>query len=451
MVLLASPPSSAEGPGPALGPAETAAVELLRGNATRARKIIGSMTGAKDDPAALVVLACLALEDGFTADAARIAARLRDLRPKALEGQLIEALAKERKARPRGDWLSAGLTALTEVRPPPSSPPLLDAAEQLPLAFHDGLTPFPDEKASKLRASDAFVARWAWPRGPDRKPSPALVEAAVRFANADERPLVHLAALDVLNDVEAGGYAGRVAAIDSGRRAIEARLSTSPAGRLRLIGVMAREKTRPVEESEIVAFESAVAEPLPPTYASDFAELYQILDQVDRCYAPSLAFGAAVRLGVAPPFIIGLGDRLKRSGLSSALRERLAAALVRWADQQRREGTILADMLAGLALVRAADLSGDGSLKDRAYAIKAEDDVLRDALRCLRPLLRLPIPSLQRAWALQAAAERALAQQVVRMGLSCPEPVAPAPDPSASPPEPAKPCPDDAPAQPKAP
>lgn len=448
VVLLASTPAMAEGPETALGPAENAAVELLRGNAKGARSIIASMGTAKNDPAALVVLACLALEDGAPADTALIAERLRGLRPKALEGRLLGALARERATNPRGDWLSAGITALTKVRPLPSSPPLLDAAERIPLTIYAGSTPFPEEKASKLSAADAFVARWAWPRGPERKPTPSLVEAAIRFANADERPLVHLAALDVLDDAKASGTAESTEAVATARRAIEARLRDTPAGRRRLVGLMARGATQPVEESEVVAFEAAVAAAPPPAYASDFADLYRILDRVDRFYAPTLAFSAAVDLSINPPFLVGLGDRLRKGGLSPTMRARLGAALVRWADQQQREGTILADMLAALALTRASDLVGDGSLKDRAYAIKAEDDGLRDALRCLHPLLRLPLPSLHRAWATQAPAERTLAQQIVRMGLSCPEPVAAAPD---STPEPTKPCPDDTPAQPKTP
>lgn len=415
VVLLASTPAMAEGPEPALGLAETAAVELLRGNAKGARSIVGSMKTAKGDPGALVILACLALEDGAPADAALIAERLRGLRPMALEGQLLGALARERATNARGDWLSAGLAALTKVHTRPSSPPLLDAAERIPLAIYDGSAPFPEAKASKLGAADAFVARCTWPRGTGREPSPPLVEAALRFANADERPLVLLAALDVLEHAKISN------SVAAARQAIEARLRGTPAGRRRLIAVMAKGKTAPVEESEIVAFEAAVAEPLSPTYASDFADLYSVLSRVDQASAPSLAFSAAVDLSIAPPFLVGLGDRLKKSSLSSAMRTRLAGALVRWADQQQREGTILADMLAAQALTRAADLVGDGSLKDRAYAIWAEDDGLRGALRCLDPLLRLPLPSLHRAWAMQAPAERSLAQRIARMGLSCPD------------------------------
>ncbi len=447
LVLLASTSAIAEGPAPALAAAETAAVELLRGNPKGARSIIASMKAAKSDPAALVLLACLSLEEGATADAALIAGRLRALRPTALEGPLLEALARERAEHPRGDWLSAGLAALTKVQPFPSSPPLIDAAERIPLAIYDGATPIPEEKALKLGAADAFVARWAWPRGPERKPSPSLVEAAIRFANADERPLVHLAALDILDDAAGGNEAASAEAIGAARRAIEARLRDTPAGRQRFLGLPPKESNEPVTESEIVAFEAAVAEQQPPTYASDFAALYGILERVDRYYAPTLAFGAAVRLTIAPHFIIGLGDRMKKGGLSAAMRERLAAAHERWAEQELREGTIISDMLAAMALSRAGDLRGDATLKERANAIKLEDDVLRDALRCLHPLMRLPLPSLHRAWAMQAPAERSLAQQVVRMGLICPETVATTPRRTPEPAEPTKPCPDDTPGQ----
>jgi hypothetical protein len=448
-ILLLLPAASATGTEPqaTLGPAEAAAVEVLRGNAPRARAILASIKGAKSDPGALVVLACLALEDGFTKDAETIAGRLRTLRPEAAEGFLLQAIAKERAAHPRGDWLSAGLTALTSVRPLPASSPIIDAAERIPLAIYDGATPFPEEKASTLRPADSFVARWAWPREPQGKPGPQLVDAAIRFANADERPLVHLVALDVLESTDVSGDAARAEAIGAARRAIVASLRDTPAGRRRLIGLMSKKRTEPVEEREVVAFEAAVAEAAPPSYAAHFAELYRILRVVDRSAAGTLAFGGAVSLSITPPFIIELGDRLKKGGLSSAMKERLASALVRWADQEQDEGIILGDMIAGLALTRAGDLRRDASLKTRAYAIKDDSDRFRDALRCLRPLLQLPLPSLHEAWARQGPAERVLAQQVMRMGLSCPEPAAATPEPAPATTEPTRPCPDDAPAK----
>jgi hypothetical protein len=68
-------------------------------------------------------------------------------------------------------------------------------------------------------------------------------------------------------------------------------------------------------------------------------------------------------------------------------------------------------------------------------------------MRCLFPLARLPIRSLQRTWAEQRPHEREIAQQVARRGLSCPDPTlrskdveepanseapAPCPDPAAA-------------------
>jgi hypothetical protein len=70
------------------------------------------MKNARREPAALVVLASIALDEGFTRDASLIAGRLRALRPDAVEGRLLEALARERQERPRSDWLSAGLAAV---------------------------------------------------------------------------------------------------------------------------------------------------------------------------------------------------------------------------------------------------------------------------------------------------------------------------------------------------
>jgi hypothetical protein len=218
------------------------------------------------------------------------------------------------------------------------------------------------------------------------------------------------------------------------------KLRDTPAGRWRLVAMPKRGATERVDEDEVAVFEAAVAEELQPSYARDYLHLLSILEPLDPALAQSLAMGGAVSLVIPPPFLLTLGDRVKAGGMPVDLRNRLALALVRWAEQERREDLFLTDMLAAMAFARAGDLRDDPALTARSAAIRAEADRLRDAYRCLGPLIRLPIRSLHQAWARQIPSENTLARQAAAMGLSCPEPKQPAPE-SAPETESNRPCP----------
>jgi len=125
---------------------------------------------------------------------------------------------------------------------------------------------------------------------------------------------------------------------------------------------------------------------------------------------------------MTPTSLLAIVDRSARGNPSGAARDRLAAALIRLSDRQRREGLLITDMIAAISLGQASELRKDPSLRARAEAVRPEVDALRDAARCFYPLLALPIRSIQRAWAEQKPQERVFLQQVARRGLSCPEP-----------------------------
>lgn len=177
--------------------ASAAALEALRGHARLARAILTSGNADPTDPAALVVLASMALDEGNTREAAQLVARLRAVAPGAIEGRVLDALVKGRGARPQGDWISAGIDAIEAAQPLPPSEPLVAAGERTmeDMLFGKYL-PFPVDAAAKLSVPDRFLARWAWPRpvGEDE----ALAREALRLAASDERPLVLLAVMDVL-------------------------------------------------------------------------------------------------------------------------------------------------------------------------------------------------------------------------------------------------------------
>ncbi len=119
-----------------------------------------------DDPASLVVLASIALDLGDMREAARLIARLRAAALDAGEGRLLDALARERAARPGRDWATSGLAGLVAVQPLPEFTPLISVWNVLlgdELGSRAMGMPFPEEAASRLPVSDRFLARWAWP------------------------------------------------------------------------------------------------------------------------------------------------------------------------------------------------------------------------------------------------------------------------------------------------
>jgi hypothetical protein len=143
--------------------------------------------------------------------------------------------------------------------------------------------------------------------------------------------------------------------------------------------------------------------------------------------------------------LLRVGDRAASSNLPEEARERLAAAFIRYAERQQREGLLLTDLIASVFFWHASELRKDPGLRARAEAVRPEVEVLQNAGRCFYPLLALPIRSMQRAWADQKPQERAFLQLAARRGLSCPEPK-PHPknveEPANA--EPSAPCPDPA-------
>jgi hypothetical protein len=413
-----------------------AALEALRGHGKQAKATLTSGKGDRADPAALVVLASIALDEGSTREAARLVARLRAVAPGASEGRLLDALVNERLARPRGDWITAGLTAVEKVQPLATSRPLVPLWER-PL-------PFPEEAAAKLSPADRFLARWAWSWQAGK--NTVVVGEAVRMALSDERPLVLLAALDVLESAAPNANERpRDEDIATAHRAVLAKLQGTPAGRLRFVGLPPRTEAQPVDEEEIAAIAASVADADAPSFGPNYSELMRILDKLDPATAPEFAQGKPTLLLVPPGQLLQIRDRAARSKLSADAGERLAAALVRYAERQQREGLLITDGIAAVFLWHASILRNDPVLRARREAIHQEVESLRNASRCLYPLLALPIPSMQRAWAEQRPRERAFLEQAARRGLSCPEPK-PRPENVDAPAntEPRSPCPDPA-------
>lgn len=423
--------------------ASAAALEALRGHAKQARAILTSGKGDPTDPAALVVLASLALDEGNTREAARLVSRLRAVAPGAPEGRLLDALVKGRAERRQRDWISAGIDAVEAAQPLDKAEPLVVLDDWMLGEYVGARTSFPEEGAQKLSASDRFLARWAWPQPPGK--NEVLLREALRLATSDERQLVHLAVMDVLasaEPIEGGGV--REPEIVAARRAARERVRAAPA---RFVTVQPGADARGVGEDEVAAVEALVAHGDPPSFASNYTDLLRILEKLDSAMAPIIAQTAAVRLTMPPTSLATIGDRGARSTLPEAARDRLARAFVVLADRERAQGLLITNLFAVIYLGNASMFSKDPALRTRAEAASRDARTLHDSARCLYPLFRLPIRSLWRAWAEQKPHELEIAQQVARRGLSCPdpalrsknveepastEPPAPCPDPAAA-------------------
>jgi hypothetical protein len=388
--------------------------------------MVASPKGDPSDPAALVVLASIALDEGALREAARLVARLRAAAPSTAEARVLDALVNERLARPRGDWIAAGLAAVEKVQPLTPSKPLVPLWEQIAGDhLNDRPLRFPEDAAGKLSPADRFLARWAWPhpwsRGPGK--DPVLVGEAVRMAGSDERPLVLLVALDVLASAEPSEGEGTTEAdISRARRSGLAKLRGSPAERLRFLALAPRTEAQPVDEDEIAGIAASVAEDDPPSFGPHYSELMRILDKLDSATASLYAQTGATKFLLPPTQLLQIGDRSTRSNLSGAARQRLAAAFIRYAERLQREGLLITDMVAAVFLWNASELRWDPALRARSDAVRPAVDELHNAAECLAPLYYLPIRSMQRALAEQKPQERTFLQQVARRGLSCPEP-----------------------------
>lgn len=405
-------------PGPA-GP-QAAALAALRGDTQAARNALGVGARELDDPAALVVMASIALDQGHLDEGARLTAALQMRVPKAAEAQLLRTLIQVRRANPKGDWLDVGIEALRQSYPLAETPPLVDPWGVTPVLER----PSPWPALARLDLASSFLARWCWPprrAAETETESRSLVDDAIKLAASDERLLVHLAVLDAIARPVAGyRYAEAIAARD----ALAERLESKAQGATRLLLYAERPASEPLSEADVAAIEKAVAGVEPMPYGSAFRELRDLLNSLDPAMAPSLAMSGSVQLVVHRFHTGNLHDRLRLdSDLSEPSRLRLSRALVRLSDLLEAQDTLLTSMMAAAVLGEAAALTKDAKLQGRATAVRAQVLKLQDSSRCLHQFSRLPIAGLHRAIADRLPNEQSmLLLRLQKAGLVCPEP-----------------------------
>lgn len=399
---------------------QAAALAALRGDATGARNALGIGSGDPEDPAGLVVMASIALDEGRLDEGARLTGLLETRAPKAADVQILKTLIQVRRAHPKGDWLDAGIETLRRLHPLAETPPLLDPEEVGPAPER----PSPWPALARLDLASSFLVRWCWPArdaAETKSEADSLVDDAIRLAASDERLLVHLAVLDVIaRSAEGRRYAEAVGARD----ALVRRLESKAPGAIRFLLYAERPASEPLSEADVAAIEKAVAGAERMPYGAAYRELRDVLDKLDPAMAPSLAMSGAVQL-VFHRFHPGnLHHRLRLDGdLSGPSRSRLSRALVRLAELLDAQDTLLTSMMAAVVRGDAAALTKDSKLQDQVAALRARLVELQGSSRCLSQLGRLPIAGLYRAMADRLPNERSmLLVRLHEAGLICPEP-----------------------------
>jgi len=370
------------------------------------------------DPAALVILASIALDQGNLGEAAKLSASLHGRVPGAAETKLLEALVDVRRSKPKGDWVGAAIEALRRVHPLAESTPLLDPWETSAALER----PKPWLALAKLDLASSFLARWIW-RAPeaDKAEAESLVDDAIRLAAGDERLIVHLAVVQVLKKPPTGYRPDEAkAALD----ALAGRLAAKQPGALRLMLYPWTPASEPVTEADVAFLERAVAGEEPIPYAASYRELRDLFEQLDPAMAPSFAMSGSVVLVFERFQTRELHARLALpNGLTNASRRRLASALERLANLLLPQDTLLTRMLATVPLREAAKLTNDKKLAERAEALQRDGFELQLSSRCTEPLMRLPVAGLHRAWADRSLAEESQQLEKLRQaGLRCPYP-----------------------------
>ncbi len=330
---------------------DRAAALAARGETAEARHLVEPLA-VPSNPAALFVLACIALDEGQFETASRLAERLASSRSGAAEGVVLGRLIEERKHAPQDRWTDVAARAWSASGRPTR------AAKQL-LGTIDVQRPIDQAAIARVNAAgDRLLLEF----GRAQAGSAGLIEAAIAEANAVERPVgVQLVAMRVLLD----------------ERVPEEKLSHARSAALDLLARIAR--SNPDDgylASGVVLLKSDAHVPLTgpdlesieevlkrKTFTLPVRALFEAFktayEQVDPGQARSRAFFETA--GALPLDIHLALSRRAAATTDSALRHR-AAALLTVAGSRLEAGSTFLDRMIGLSLqTKGAELRGDAT------------------------------------------------------------------------------------------
>jgi len=318
--------------------ANRAAVLAARGDRAAARRLAEPLV-ASSNAAALLVLACIELEEGHFEAASRLAGRLASLKPDAPEVVVLIKLIEERTRTPTDRWTDVAARAWrTAGRPQPTGNPILKPI--------DVQRPIDQATIARLTdTGDQFLLAF----GEARTGSAGLVDAALAQADTGEHPTgVHLVALSVLLDGKLSDdkrSRARSAAIQLLHRIVR----THPENGYLAAGIplFGSDIRAPLTQPELAILEDATKRPrfeLPmrPLFAS-FRAAYE---QVDPGQAHARAFSETA--GAIPLEIhVTLSKRAEATS-EPALRSRVAAVLTAAGSRMEAGATFLERMIGAV-------------------------------------------------------------------------------------------------------
>lgn len=369
-----------------------AAQAAFMGQLERARaELSGFSPEAPGFPQALFVRACIALEAGDLAEAAREIASLREALPARPEPRLLERLLTARRQQPALGWREAFLRAWNEVgRPDLQEDPLLGAL------FVPGGESGIQEAWQRTRAPDTrlMLALSTFPPDEERarfvlEQLPAIQEpewavAAFEYLRHDTLP-------EALRDQAAGALVSRLDALSA------ASPGTQQLRVLRLLGLT--ELTAPLTPQELSALEAIAT--LPRWRKADLVKLHaharRHLEEAGVPVAAGHAFMAVTgALAGQAPYVLLKRAQVSLEQLAPAERERLGRVLWSIGSRLAAESTVLEHQV-GSNLMR----HGATALKDeaRVQQVEARMQEVRAALNASyqATLDHWPLRSLQEA------------------------------------------------------
>ncbi|NRD55859.1 MULTISPECIES: hypothetical protein [Corallococcus] len=345
---------------------------------------------APKEPGALMVQACVLLEQGALDAAAQTVARLREVAPEQAEGQVLEALVQLRRANPAGEWREAFIAAWIEAGRPDFG------VESLLPEGTPGWGPV------------AIRAVWNGTQAPDTRFLAALMGGPSKEQQRwMARHLSEVADPDLLR-ATLETFHGEVRD-ETARRQIQASLrerltplaAASHESQLPLLMLLENtSQEAPLTAEELQSLERIAA--LPRYRTTSFARLYSDAERRMKVAGIKAPVDGAFMAAVGELALVGPMVLFKRVGATTELTEkdRIRLGRVLWTLGERiAEGNTLVERLMGLRqMEQGAGLLPDFDVKRTAVTAELARGRAMVAASNQIHIDGWPLPSLHRDW-----------------------------------------------------
>jgi hypothetical protein len=337
-------------------------------------------------------LACHELDTGANEQALQHIEAVKAKRPAAYDVRILEALAKERIAAPKGSWWSAVVRVARAIKDEP------DEHTDLVLIRPEDFAPdkpAPTGDPDSTPGPDGFLVRFAQSH---QHPTPALREEVFHYAEADAPFAVHLVVFSALSASEfpAGDEARRAAA----RRAVlQLLLKERPElVYLRVRAAFDGPSEVPLSAAEFDALDAAFEGKDRSLSLLELVHAFE--DAFDRTHAkcPQDVMGAVFFVyPVFPIYALTLRAHATEKKATPHIHARLAALLEKSARLLLESRTSLDRTNAISWLSRAQKLAPRPALAKEIEELRAQSKLGDFDSPSLLVVRMLPLPSMERA------------------------------------------------------